>query len=196
MKKIITIIVMAIAMNGCAVLQKKREVREQKNEAASEKGVNSKTSEEKARINTHIQAQARNLDTAKNLLQENKVSTATEILANIVSTDGVPGVTDEALFRLAMLNLQGGQGKSDIASADISQAQSFLEEAFRIPYRTDRSSQSADKIPQGGKHISEPRKQGTAAQHRKAEDFGHRTGVEGKKIRIRCLLAGAESAWA
>lgn len=119
---------MAIGIGGCVTAQKPGDVLEN---GVSKGGVNSTTEEEKTRKRTHIQAQTRNLDTARALLQEGKTSTAKEILVNIVSTEGVPGITDEALFRLAMLNIDGGQGKTEISQGDIAQAQSSLDRLIK-----------------------------------------------------------------
>jgi len=57
------------------------------------------------------QEQRRKLVLAQMLLEDNKVSMAKELLAAIGSGRKVPGVTDEALFRLALLNLDPGEQK-------------------------------------------------------------------------------------
>ncbi len=62
-------------------------------------------------------SQRAKLESAKKLLRENKVSTAMNVLEDICSGKGSPGVTDEALFRLALLHLDTGQGNSGIVQA-------------------------------------------------------------------------------
>ncbi len=58
-----------------------------------------------------------NLESARKLLIKNRVDEATKVLEGICSAKGIPGVTDEALFRLAILYLDAGQGKSEIGQA-------------------------------------------------------------------------------
>jgi hypothetical protein len=62
------------------------------------------------------------LASAVTLLEEGKTSAAEELLAAISADQGVPGVTDEALFRLSLLRLGPVQGKNGA-----SQAQHDLE---------------------------------------------------------------------
>ncbi len=70
--------------------------------------------------------QEKRLALAKKLLADNKVAAATDVLVKVCSGKGVPGVTDEALFRLALLYLGSGQGKSDLG-----QTQQLLERLQR-----------------------------------------------------------------
>jgi outer membrane protein assembly factor BamD (BamD/ComL family) len=95
----ILLLVIAVSICGCAGIQKKREI---------------------------TVSSSRNLESAKKLLRENKVSAATNVLESICSAKGVPGVTDEALFRLGLLYLDAGQGKSEI-----TQAQQILERLIK-----------------------------------------------------------------
>lgn len=95
MIKYFMLLVIVVSMCGCAEVQKKKDI---------------------------YSLQSRNLESAKRLLRENRISAATGALEGICSTKGVPGVTDEALFRLGLLYLDGGQGKSEI-----TQAQQTLE---------------------------------------------------------------------
>jgi outer membrane protein assembly factor BamD (BamD/ComL family) len=95
----ILLLVIAVSICGCAGIQKKREI---------------------------TVSPSRNLESAKKLLRENKVSAATNVLESICSAKGVPGVTDEALFRLGLLYLDAGQGKSEI-----TQAQQILERLIK-----------------------------------------------------------------
>jgi hypothetical protein len=101
MKKYCIILIIAIGINGCSAFQK--DVK--KTEALS-----------------YAKSQAANLENAKKLLREDRVQAATQVLASICSAKGVPGVTDEALFRLSLIYLDAGQSKNDI-----SQAQETLE---------------------------------------------------------------------
>jgi hypothetical protein len=140
MKKYYIPLVMAISICGCAGVQKKADIPtfNQTGDQADSNG--STIFQKKGQISTHSHAQIRNLDTAKKLLQENKVSAATDVLVNISSAKGVPGVTDEALFRLAMLYLDGGQGKNEIA-----QAQSTLEKLMK-EYPTSSWKKHSDSL--------------------------------------------------
>jgi outer membrane protein assembly factor BamD (BamD/ComL family) len=95
----ILLLVIAVSICGCAGIQKKREI---------------------------TVSPSRNLESAKKLLRENKVSAAANVLESICSAKGVPGVTDEALFRLGLLYLDAGQGKSEI-----TQAQQILERLIK-----------------------------------------------------------------
>jgi hypothetical protein len=57
------------------------------------------------------QEQQHRLILARVLLEDNRISAAKRILTAITDGKGVPGVTDEALFRLALLNLEPGEQK-------------------------------------------------------------------------------------
>ncbi len=70
----------------------------------------------------YAESQAEKLETARKLLRNDRVQSATQVLVGICSAKGVPGVTDEALFRLSLIYLDAGQTKNDI-----SQAQETLE---------------------------------------------------------------------
>ncbi len=98
-KNRLLLLVIAVSICGCAGIQNKKDI---------------------------TLSQGRNLQTAKKLLRENKVTAATNVLEGICSAKGVPGVTDEALFRLGLLYLDAGQGKSEIA-----QAQQVLERLIK-----------------------------------------------------------------
>ena len=56
--------------------------------------------------------QKNRLARAVTLLEEGKTVTAAELLSAISAEQGVPGVTDEALFRLSLLRLGSVQGKN------------------------------------------------------------------------------------
>ena len=107
MKKYCLVLAIAVALNGCAELQKK-----QGGLASGNKEVN----------HMPYKSQALKLESAKRLISQNKVSAATEMLVGICSAKGVPGITDEAMFRLALLYLGTGQGR-----AEIIQSQQMLE---------------------------------------------------------------------
>ncbi len=117
MKKYCVFLVVALGVYGCAEIQKKPVVL------------------------SYSEIQARNLGKAKWLLQENKFSAATDVLNVITSSKGVPGVTDEALFRQALLCLDSGQGKNDIG-----QAQELLEKLIREYPRSTWKNHSASII--------------------------------------------------
>jgi len=140
MKKYFIPMVMAISICGCAGIQKKAHIPAHDQTAEQTDNDRATAVQKKSIFSTHRHAQARNLETAKKLLQENKVSAATDVLENISAAKGVPGVTDEALFRLAMLYLDGGQGKNDIA-----QAQSTLEKLMK-EYPTSSWKNHSDSL--------------------------------------------------
>ncbi len=95
MMKYFLLLVVVVSMCSCAGVQKKKDI---------------------------YSSQSRNLESAKRLLRENRIQAATGVLEGICSAKGVPGVTDEALFRLGLLYLDGGQGRNEI-----TQAQQTLE---------------------------------------------------------------------
>ncbi len=95
MMKYFLLLVVVVSMCSCAGVQKKKDI---------------------------YSTQSRNLESAKRLLRENRIQAATGVLEGICSAKGVPGVTDEALFRLGLLYLDGGQGRNEI-----TQAQQTLE---------------------------------------------------------------------
>jgi outer membrane protein assembly factor BamD (BamD/ComL family) len=105
MKKYCILLVMAVSIYGCAAFQK-----------------NGKTFE----FLFYAKSQADKLETARKLLRDDRVQSATQMLVSICSAKGVPGVTDEALFRLSLIYLDAGQTKNDI-----SQAQDTLEKLMR-----------------------------------------------------------------
>jgi len=61
--------------------------------------------------NKYAQDQKRKLMLAQILLEDNKVAVAQDLLTSISNEPGVLGVTDEALFRLALINLEAGDQK-------------------------------------------------------------------------------------
>lgn len=60
---------------------------------------------------TYEQEQHQKLVLARMLLEDNRLGAAKRILATIAEEREVAGVTDEALFRLALLNLEPGEKK-------------------------------------------------------------------------------------
>jgi len=84
MRKLATIMLFALGLNGCATL--------------------------KMGDNQHIfrHNQEKKLAAAVKLQKEGKLSSAVESLKALCAERGVPGVTDEALFRLSMLYLING----------------------------------------------------------------------------------------
>jgi len=63
------------------------------------------------RLDPNIHEQQQKLTEAKKLLERNKTADAKMTLYEITTKPAVAGVTDEALFRLALLNLEAGQQK-------------------------------------------------------------------------------------
>lgn len=84
MKRLIAVVAVLIGLGGCATT-----------------GVSNKYSQD----------QRRKLMLAQILLEDNKVDAARDILTSISNEPGVIGVTDEALFRLALINLEAGEQK-------------------------------------------------------------------------------------
>jgi hypothetical protein len=80
MKKYILIILLALATGGCATLTEPGGV-------------------------FHQSALELKLSRAVTLLEQGKTSAAAELLTDICATSAVPGVTDEALFRLSLIRL-------------------------------------------------------------------------------------------
>jgi len=62
-------------------------------------------------VDLHAREQKRKLFLAQALLGENRVAAAKGLLSDICAAPGVPGVTDEALFRLALIDLEPGEQK-------------------------------------------------------------------------------------
>lgn len=60
-------------------------------------------------LDSNVREQQQNMTEAKKLLANNKTVYAKAVLAEITSKPVVAGVTDEAFFRLALLNLEAGQ---------------------------------------------------------------------------------------
>jgi hypothetical protein len=96
MKKYCIFLVIAASIYGCAVFQK---------------------TGKKADSIFNAKTQAGNLETARKLLREDRVQSATQMLVGICSAKGVPGVTDEALFRLSLIYLDAGETKNGISRA-------------------------------------------------------------------------------
>jgi hypothetical protein len=111
MKKYFLVLALTVALSGCAEVQKKHG-----SLASGNREVNQ----------AYYKTQALKLESAKRLISENRISAATEILLSICSAKGVSGVTDEAMFRLALLYLGTGQGRSEMI-----QSQQILEKLQR-----------------------------------------------------------------
>lgn len=60
-------------------------------------------------LDSNVREQQQKLTEAKKLLASNKTIYAKAVLSDITTKPAVAGVTDEALFRLALLNLEAGQ---------------------------------------------------------------------------------------
>lgn len=92
MTKYILIIILAIAVSGCATLTKPGGV-------------------------LYRPGQERKLAKAVMLLEQGETSAAGELLTTLSAEPGVARVTDEALFRLSLLRLASGQEKNGMARA-------------------------------------------------------------------------------
>jgi hypothetical protein len=92
MKKYYLFLAFAVGLNGCAGTMKPE-------------------------VGNYVKTQTLRLESAKKLIKENRISAATELLNSICSAKGIPGITDEAMFRLALLYLGEGQGKNEIIQA-------------------------------------------------------------------------------
>ncbi len=64
---------------------------------------------------TNYYTQSRNLSDAQEMLEKGETSAAAKRLATICDAQTVPGVTDEALFRLALLSLKPAEKDSSRA---------------------------------------------------------------------------------
>lgn len=83
-------------------------------------------------------AQEEKLDLAVELIARGRTDNATVLLDSIVTDKSVPGVTDEALFRLALLRIP-----SEPRSADIAKADQLLEQLQRDYPNSPWTHQSA-----------------------------------------------------
>jgi len=92
MIKYTLIIILVLTMSGCASLNQKGGI-------------------------IHQFGQERKLAKAVTLLKDRKTAEATALLTAICSENGVPGVTDEALFRLSLLRLGSIQEKNGVTQA-------------------------------------------------------------------------------
>ena len=97
MKRHVLIIILAFGMSGCATPSKQGDL-------------------------SFRSAQEWKLSRADALLQEGNASAAVQVLAQICAEPVVPGVTDEALFRLSLLHLGTG-----LESSGMVQTQNDLE---------------------------------------------------------------------
>jgi hypothetical protein len=84
MKTLLVGIAIIIGLSGCATIRKE---------------------------NPNIQEQRQKLVLARMLLESNRTEAAKKTLSEIVAKPAVAGITDEALFRLALLDLEAGQQK-------------------------------------------------------------------------------------
>ena len=92
MTKYTLIIMMVLALGGCATLTKPDGI-------------------------FYSYGQHKKLAGAVTLLEEGKTSAAAKLLSAICDEKGVPGVTDEALFRLSLLRLESAQERNGMTQA-------------------------------------------------------------------------------
>jgi outer membrane protein assembly factor BamD (BamD/ComL family) len=107
MKKHLFLFVLALGMYGCATT---------------------------GTTNPVYQEQKRKLVLAQMLLEDNKVSSAKELLTAVSNGKKIPGITDEALFRLALLNLEAGEQKIATGTAS-KNLEKILNEYPASPWR-------------------------------------------------------------
>jgi hypothetical protein len=82
-----------------------------------------------------ISEQRRKLILAQLLLEDNKAPAAKEILVSLGNGTKITGVTDEALFRLALLNLEPGEQKITTEKAG-QNLDKLLKEYPESPWKT------------------------------------------------------------
>jgi len=68
-------------------------------------------------LDPNVREQQQKLTEAKKLLERNKTADAKRILSEIATKPAVAEVTDEVIFRLALLNLEAGQQRFATAKA-------------------------------------------------------------------------------
>jgi outer membrane PBP1 activator LpoA protein len=104
MRKLLTSILCALLLGGCATTKPEKETAPNQQRAEQERqGKGPKKQENAAQRRT---AQSKRLARALDLLEEGDAAGASKLLTAICSARSVPGVTDEALFRLALLTLK------------------------------------------------------------------------------------------
>ena len=107
----------------------------------------------------HRYGQEKKLDKAVTLLKDGKISEATKLLTAICSESGVPGVTDEALFRLSLLRLESIQEKNGTLKAqhDLERLQKEYPSSSWTPLASSLSEflSSADDVRQQDRKLKE-----------------------------------------
>lgn len=134
MKKHILIITAALALSGCATLIRPGGA-------------------------FYPSAQENKLDRAVTLLKQGKTSAAEGLLSAICAGPGVAGVTDEALFRLSLLQLGSGQEKNGVTQA-LHTLERLRKEYSNSPWAPMAASlieflASADDLRQQGRKLKE-----------------------------------------
>ena len=129
-----TLIILVLAMSGCASLSQKGGI-------------------------IHQYGQERKLAKAVTLLKDGKISEATKLLTAICSESGVPGVTDEALLRLSLLRLGSIQEKNGIIKAqhNLDRLQEEYPSSSWTPLASSLSGflESADDVRQQDRKLKE-----------------------------------------
>lgn len=87
-------------------------------------------------LDPNIREQQQKLNQAKYLLEKNRTGDAKKTLSEITDKPAVAGITDEALFRLALLNLETGQQKfsADMAEKDLNNVLSKFTSSSWAPH--------------------------------------------------------------
>ena len=134
MIKYTLVIILALAMSGCTSLNQKGGI-------------------------MHRFGQERKLAKAVTLLQEGKTSEAAALLTSICSETGVPGVTDEALFRLSLLRLGSVLEKNGTVKAqhDLERLQKEYPSSSWTPLASSLSEflSSTDDVRQQDRKLKE-----------------------------------------
>jgi hypothetical protein len=150
------IIILVLAMSGCASLNLKGGI-------------------------VHRFGQERKLARAVTLLEDGKITEATAMLTAICSESGVPGVTDEALFRLSLLRLESIEEKNGTLKAqhDLERLQKEYPSSSWTPLASSLSEflSSADDVRLQGRDIRH--------QDRKLKELNLSLTKENKELRER-----------
>lgn len=107
------VILLMLALSGCAAVQKTIDVQR------------------------HRLTQGDRLDSAVSLLEKGDTSGAARLLQEVVAAKGVPGVTDEAIFRLALLTVP-----TELEQDEIGQAAKLLDRLQREYPKSPWTAQS------------------------------------------------------
>lgn len=155
------IIILVLAMSGCASLNLKGGI-------------------------VHRFGQERKLANAVTLLKDGKLSEAAALLTAICSESGVPGVTDEALFRLSLLHIESIQEIDGTLQAqqDLERLQKEYPSSSWTPLASSLSDflSSADDVRQQDRYIRQQNRD-IRQQDRKLKELNLSLTKENKELR-------------